>query len=497
MNKSRYIIGIDLGTTNSTLSYIDTAGDMDTIQTFTIPQLTDEGIVKDLPALPSFLYLPGSHEISQKAMALPWDEAAGHITGEYARIQGARIPARLVSSAKSWLCHNRIDREGPVLPRGGDDSVKKISPVEASARYLRHLKDAWNFSMAGGNKGSRLETQQVIITIPASFDESARELTVKAAHAAGIHEFTMLEEPQAAFYAWLSQHRDNWQDLVGGCRLILVFDVGGGTTDFTLISVQERAGLPSLDRVAVGDHIMLGGDNMDLTIARNMENLLTGRSGKFDFHQWLSATHQCREAKEQLLGNSTMESVSISVLGRGRSVIGRAMKAELTSTSVHSTILEGFFKNVDPLAAPQDKRASGLQELGLPFESDTAIMKHLASFLRRHSSNRDLPLASGMRGGIDIVRPDAILFNGGVFKPRRIRDHAAGIISEWFNAPHGLRILENDRFDQAVSIGAARYGQVIRGDGERISGGSGKAYYIEVKTAVENSGASDQQLSVA
>jgi molecular chaperone DnaK (HSP70) len=485
LKESRYIIGIDLGTTNSTLSYLDTEGSEDNIiQTFAIPQLVDEGVVKNINALPSFLYLPGEYETSGEAADLPWNKNIPYIAGEFARSQGARVPANLVSSAKSWLCHNRVDREGPILPWGRDSAEKKISPVEASACYLRHMQEAWNFVMAGGDKSNRLENQQIVITIPASFDESARELTAEAAKKAGIEDFTMLEEPQAAFYAWISSHKDNWQELTGQGGLILVFDVGGGTTDFTLISIHIKEGKPSFQRVAVGDHIMLGGDNMDLTLARNMERAMTGSSGKFDFHQWLSAAHQCRVAKEKLLGHTQKAIVPISVLGKGRSVIGDALKAELKSEEIRDTIIDGFFKETETGEELDKKRATGLQELGLPFESDTAIMKHLSSFLRRHAVNKDLSQVTDSKSGLNIVRPDILLFNGGVFKSPAIRDHAASIIRKWFSdGAWSLNILENDEFDQAVSIGAAYYGLVLRGKGERISGGTGKAYYIGVEAS--------------
>ncbi len=487
MKEPRYIIGIDLGTTNSTLSYIDTESKSPKeIQVFQIPQLVDDGLLNNLSALPSFLYLPGEYELPPETAELPWKGEGKGIVGELARKQGAKVPANLVSSAKSWLCHNRVDRNGLILPWGRETSAEKVSPVDASSSYLRHLKESWNFSMAGGNEDRFLEHQQIIITIPASFDESARELTAEAAQRAGIEDFTMLEEPQAAFYAWISSHHGSWQEMTGKGRLVLVFDVGGGTTDFTLISIHDESERPSFQRVAVGDHIMLGGDNMDLTLARKIEQDLMGSSGKFDFNQWLSATHQCRAAKEELLGGLQKESVAISVLGKGRSVIGGARKSELTAARVKETIINGFFKNVEKGEELEKGKAAGLQELGLPFEADTAIMKHLASFLKRHAVNRELAQVSDSGSGTAIVRPDIVLFNGGVFKSPVIREQAVSIIREWFaDGMWSLRILENNQFDQAVSIGAAYYGLVLRGDGERISGGIGKAYYIGVERSCE------------
>ncbi len=482
MKKSRYIIGIDLGTTNSSLSYIDTEKAESGIEMFSIPQLYEEGVVKEKKSLPSFLYLPGEFDISGEATALPWDKDITYITGEFARLQGTRVPSNLVSSAKSWLCHNRVDREGPILPWGRETSVKKLSPVEASARYLRHMKDAWNHIQAAEDKNNLLENQQIIITIPASFDESARELTAEAAEIAGITKFSMIEEPQAAFYAWISSHEENWQELTGTDRLILIFDVGGGTTDFTLISVSSDTGKHAFQRVAVGDHIMLGGDNMDLALAKKVENSLAGPAGKFDFNQWLSATHQCRSAKEKLLGSDKNENATITVLGKGRNVIGGAGKTELSAEKIKETILDGFFKKVKFSEEVERGKITGLQELGLPFVADTAIMRHLASFLKRHSVNKELSQIEDIESGQGIVRPDILLFNGGVFRSPVIREHAAGILRQWFSDPEwSLTVFENKEFDQAVSIGAAYYGHVLRGKGERISGGLGKAYYIAVE----------------
>ena len=494
MKKSRYIIGIDLGTTNSSLSYIDTGGGT-AIRAFAVPQLAGEGVVKELKALPSFLYIPGEYELPPGTISLPWDRDIDYIVGEFARIQGTRVPAHLVSSAKSWLCHNRADREGPILPRNMEPPEKRVSPVEASARYLRHMKDAWNYTMARGAEDSLLENQQVIITIPASFDESARELTARAADMAGIREFTMLEEPQAAFYAWIASHKDGLEELTGEHRLILVFDVGGGTTDFTLISVTGGKDGPSFRRVAVGDHIMLGGDNMDLALARRVETALAGPSGRFDFQQWLSATCQCRAAKEELLGGAGKESAVITVLGSGRRVVGGAGSVELTAREVRDIIIEGFFRKVDPREEVMKARVSGLQELGLPFVQDTAIMKHLSSFLRRHAANRELQRFICGKNGTRIVSPDILLFNGGVFSSPVIREHAASVIREWFPGEgRTLTVLENEEFDQAVSIGAAYYGLVLRGKGRRISGGIGKAYYIAVETRTEKQRAGAENL---
>ncbi len=479
---SRFVIGIDLGTTNSTLSYIDSESGPE-IKTFDIPQLVEAGEIKSLPELPSFLYLPGEYELPKGSTTLPWDKDRKYITGEFAKIQGTRVPSNLVTSAKSWLSYNRVDREGPILPWGKETSARRVSPVEASARYLLHMKEAWNYLITRREEENAFEAQQVVITIPASFDETARELTAEAARKAGIENFTMLEEPQAAFYAWLSRNPGNWQELSRERKLILIIDVGGGTTDFTLIFADQKEGKPYLRRVAVGDHLMLGGDNMDLTLARLIEKKLLP-SGKFDMMQWLSAVYQCRTAKEELLGSAARSGFKITVLGRGKGIVGGTLEGELSRDEVEETVLNGFFGKVSVSDEVRKTVSSGLQELGLPFVSDTEVMRHLSSFLRRHSADRELPRVK--EKGIEIVRPDVLLFNGGVFRARAIRDRVAELLRGWFSDEHwSLAILENEKYDQAVSIGAAYYGLVLRGKGERISGGAGRAYYIGVEKQAE------------
>ncbi|MEO5359349.1 MAG: hsp70 family protein [Nitrospirota bacterium] len=494
---SRYIIGIDLGTTNSSVSYADTEVGEE-IHIFEIPQLTGEGQVKECPQLPSFLYLPTQYELT--SCVLPWSKDTSGIVGEYARVKGAMAPLNLVTSAKSWLCHSRVGRKSPILPWGRQDSAGgKLSPVEASSRYLRHIKEAWDYCIAHGDVKYKLENQTVVITIPASFDESARELTSEAAKIAGIRTFSMLEEPQAAFYSWLSVHEDNWQEFIKLDKLILVFDVGGGTTDFNLIMLKELGGLPVFQRMAVGDHLMLGGDNMDLALAMEMEaRILPGGKRTLGIQGWVSLSEQCRAAKEQLLCDiqgraETPGAVDVSILGTGRSVIGGAVKGQITYEDVRRVTLEGFFQQVDKSDEITKDKRTGFQELGLPYVTDTAVMRHLASFLKRHAVNPALPVVSD--GGVDIVHPDMVLFNGGVFKSPLIRQCAIDGLRHWFGGQPDwtLDILKNDRYDHAVSLGAAYYGLVKRqaaADSEaksttkkiKISGGLGKAYYIAVKT---------------
>ncbi|MEM6337911.1 MAG: Hsp70 family protein, partial [Bacteroidota bacterium] len=265
-----YIIGIDLGTTHCVIAYTEadvSEAEQPEIRLFPITQVVGAGEVSALPLLPSFLLLPGPHDVPENALRLPWDGSRDFAVGQFARERGAELPARLVASAKSWLSHAGVDRTADILPFQAPQDARRVSPVEAASRYLRHLRQAWNAQMAQGDESNRLENQTIYLTVPASFDAVARELTVQAANEAGLYDLTLLEEPQAAFYAWINAHKDAWRDAVSVGESILVCDVGGGTTDFSLIQVVEEDGSLDLRRVAVGNHILLGGDNMDLTLA--------------------------------------------------------------------------------------------------------------------------------------------------------------------------------------------------------------------------------------
>ena len=483
--RSRYVIGIDLGTTNSAITYIDTrkypAGGVGAIQTFAIPQLIAEGEIAERQGLPSFLYLSPGHDLPPGSLDLPWAEDRGFAVGEFARIQGAKVPGRLISSAKSWLCHSGVDRKAPILPWGDVGAVSKRSPVEVSALYLRHMRDAWNHVMAGGDSTKRFEKQELILTVPASFDEVARELTLEAAKKAGLVHNTLLEEPQAAFYSWIARHEAGWDKMVSPGTVILICDIGGGTTDFSLICVKEGETGPVPERVAVGEHLLLGGDNMDLAMARLVESRMLGNSEKrLDSLRWHILTSLCRSAKEKLLGGGEPQNVPISLPGRGRGVVGGALSASLNLEDVQDTIINGFFPYTQPDEMPIRGTGIGVQEWGLPFAADPIIPHHLAGFLRKHQTRDtdsyqpdDLP-----------ARPDAILFNGGVFTPNILRERILEIVSGWFSKAGGDRwhavVLENDLLALAVARGAAYYGMVRRGRGVRIVGGSPRSYYVRV-----------------
>jgi molecular chaperone DnaK (HSP70) len=364
MSRSRFLVGIDLGTTNCAVAYVDTHGrdrPAANIEDFPVPQLVAPGETAPRAMLPSFVYLPGAHELPPGAARLPWSEGPGRIVGEFARLQGAKVPSRLISSAKSWLCHAGIDREAEILPWGSPLGIQKISPVEASASYLRHIRDSWNHTFAGDDAALRLENQEVVLTVPASFDEAARELTTLAAKSAELATITLLEEPQAAFYCWIVSHKDRWQREVRAGELILVCDIGGGTTDFSLITVIETPTGPGFRRVAVGDHLMLGGDNIDLALAHHVEKKLGGP--RLDTEQWSALRFACRTAKEKLLGNGQpgMDRWPVTIAGRGSRLIGGSIQSELTRQEVEEIALDGFFPQVARGAQPERGAKLGLQ----------------------------------------------------------------------------------------------------------------------------------------
>jgi hypothetical protein len=487
--KTRFVIGIDLGTTNNALAYVDTgAGETSRVQTFSIPQVVAAGVVEERPLLPSFLYLPGPGEQPAGALKLPWDANRDYAVGEFARAFGSQVPTRLVVSAKSWLCHPGVDRKAPILPFRAPESGRKVSPLEACTRYLQHLAEAWNATMAKDVAAHRLEAQDIILTVPASFDAAARDLTIEAARTAGFEHLTLLEEPQAAFYSWLDTLGERWRNEVQVGDLVLVSDVGGGTTDFTLIEVSEDAGNLALTRLAVGDHLLLGGDNMDLALAHTAAAAIAKNGTKLDANQMLQLTYGCRAAKEQLLFDPTRPSAPVTVLGKGRSVIGGSIKYDLPRTDVEKVLLDGFFPDCPRDAEPIRTRSAGLQELGLPYVSDPAITKHLAHFLHRQGevlANRERDRPTKRKKSDTASLPTAVLFNGGVFKAAALRDRLMSVLNAWAKTAKAdaVRPLAGADLDLAVAKGAAYYGLVRRGKGIRIRGGTARAYYIGVETA--------------
>jgi hypothetical protein len=486
VSEARYAVGIDLGTTHCALSYVDLASGKDdevSQAMLRLPQLTAPGAVEELVLLPSFLYLPHPDEFAAGDLVLPWGSEPGMIVGEMARSVGAQTPIRLVSSAKSWLCHPGVDRRAAILPAAApEDEVARLSPYDASVCYLRHLRDAWNHA----HPNDDLAAQEVVVTVPASFDPAARELTAEAAKAVGFDRLVLLEEPQAALYSWIHESRGDWRNHVRVGDVILVIDVGGGTTDLSLIAVTEREGSLELTRVAVGDHILLGGDNMDLALAHVVKNKLTSEGKALDHWQVQALTHGCRHAKEVLLADGTVEAVPIVVPSRGSRLIGGSIRTELTRDEVARTLIDGFFPEVAVAARPAARSRGALTRLGLPYAQDPAVTRHLAAFLGAQAGAiDDLPGFEPRRGG-SFLQPTAVLFNGGVFKAGVLAERVLKVLNDWLatdGAPP-VRVLAGADLDLAVARGAAYYGHVRRGGGVRIRGGTARAYYVGVESAM-------------
>jgi molecular chaperone DnaK (HSP70) len=476
--ESRYIIGIDLGTTNSAVSFVDLTRKPYRVEDFPVTQITAPGEIAALPLFPSFHYEAAEGEFSSGSLKLPWDtQDRKVITGAFARDHGALVPGRLVTSAKSWLSHSGVDRTAPLLPWHAASDLEKISPVEATSRYLLHIRNAWNHAYPE----YPVEDQDITITVPASFDEIARELTVKAAASAGFSRIVLLEEPQAAFYAWINQHSKDWQKMVSAGQKILICDLGGGTTDFSLIQVRGNSdGSVQFYRIAVGDHLILGGDNLDLAFSYYIEKKITG-AGKLTPRQFGALVRNCQTAKEILLGENPPEKLVVNIPGTGSTLIGGSIQAELTLDEALEVLLEGFFPLVDlsdkPLA-----RQSGFQEFGLPYAADPAVTRYLASFLTSH---RRSAAQFTKETEADPARPDIILFNGGVFSSPAIRGRILDVLRKWFSSAQGSWepvVIKNEKPELAVSRGAAYFGVVRRGAGVRIVAGLARTYYIGVES---------------
>jgi hypothetical protein len=487
-------VGIDLGTTNCAIACADIV-DTDapeSIEVQPIPQLVEAGEVASLTLLPSFLYVVGDLDFAAGSLRLPWEEEGArpaHIVGELARKRGAERPARLVSSAKSWLSHAGANRTSAILPWNAPEDVAQISPVMASSAYLQHLRQAWDTRVAAGDANLALDMQHVFLTVPASFDEEARELTLRAAEAAGLANVTLLEEPQAACYAWIESMGDRWRRQLRVGDLVLVCDIGGGTTDFSLILVSERDGDLALERVAIGDHILLGGDNMDLALARVAQRRLEDDGHRIDTWQLQTLWHQCRVAKETMFAEPGRDEHPITVLGKGSRLIGGTIRTTLRRADLDQLLLDGFFPLVSSSEMPARRRQIGLQELGLPYAADAAVTRHLARFLGRQASGGSTTSAI-RRGPSGLACPTHVLFNGGVMKAAPLRERIVETLNVWLQqegfAPlDAAHVLDAPDLDHAVARGAAAYGRVrASGRGVRIRSGAPRTYYIGIESAL-------------
>ncbi len=461
---SRYAIGIDLGTTHSALSWVDLQTEGTAPEILPIAQQSGPGAVQDFALLPSFLYLPHASEFATGDLALPWNATPDHITGEWARSHGALTPIRLVSSA-----------DAPA-------EVERISPLTASTHYLQHLRNAWNHR----HPEAPFDQQAVTVTIPASFDPAARELTAEAAQAAGYHGITLLEEPQAALYSWIAGSAGDWRKQVQVGDVILVIDVGGGTSDFSLIAVTDEAGNLQLNRVAVGEHILLGGDNMDLALAHGVARGLAAEGKQLDPWQMRALTYACRLAKEQLLSDTDLQSVPLVVPSRGSKLIGGSIKTELKRELLNTILLEGFFPAVDSSARPVSRSRAGLTQIGLPYAQDAAVTRHLAALLGRQVGATAQLAGFAQPEGASFLHPTAVLFNGGVFKSALLAERVQSTLNAWLAADGAptARLLQGADMDHAVARGAAYYGQVRQGQGIRIRGGTAQAYYVGIESSM-------------
>ncbi|MGZ8216859.1 Hsp70 family protein [Methylomagnum sp.] len=485
MSDKRYSVGIDLGTTNSVVSFVDlnqVDGEKAPLEVLEIPQLTSPGVIGDKKQLPSFMYQAHEAELAPGDLVLPWDERPESIVGDLARQLGSKTPIRLVASGKSWLSHGGVDRRAAILPLQSPEEVKRVSPLQTSIEYLRHMRDAWNARFPD----APLADQDLVITVPASFDPAARELTVEAAHAVGLPQAVLLEEPQSALYSWIQTSEGHWREQVKPGDIILVVDVGGGTTDLSLIAVTEDGGNLNLNRVAIGDHILLGGDNMDLALAYLLKNKLQSEGKRLEPWQIQALTHSCRDAKEGLLSDNDAQEMAVVVPSRGSSLIGGTLRTALTRDEVNRTLVEGFFPRVDLTDRPAAQTRAGLTSLGLPYAKDARITSHLAAFLGRQIGATAELQGFKVPENARFLHPTALLLNGGVFKSASLERRLLEVLNSWLEADGvpAARLLHGADLDLAVARGAAYYGYVRKGKGVRIRGGTAAAYYVGVESAM-------------
>jgi hypothetical protein len=482
---TRFSVGIDLGTTHCVLSYAD----LDRIddegfspQVMAIPQLTSPGSVEEKLQLPSFLYQAHEAELAADSTSLPWAAKPDFLVGEIARNLGSKTPIRLVASAKSWLCHTGVDCKAPILPAEAPDEVERVSPFQATTAYLQHLRDAWQSQ----HPNAPLDRQDVIITVPASFDPAARELTVEAARAVGLGQAILLEEPQAALYSWIEKSHGDWRKHAEVGDIILVVDIGGGTTDLSLIAVTQHEGNLELTRVAVGDHILLGGDNMDLALAYTVKAKLEKDGKPLEPWQLQALTHSCRDAKEKLFNHSELDTVPLVVASRGSSLIGGTLRTELTREEVNRVLVEGFLPKVAVIDRPVSRPRTGLRSAGLPYAQDAGITRHLAAFLSKQQGATDELKDINLPEHASFLHPTAVLFNGGVLKAGALAERLMDVLNLWLRAEQApeARLLTGADLDLAVARGAAYYGYVRKGKGVRIKGGTAASYYVGIESAM-------------
>ncbi len=482
---TKYAVGIDLGTTHCVMSYADLSKDEDEMEqvVMAIPQLTSPGEVENKKQLPSFLYLAHESELTEGSTTLPWIAEPEYLVGDIARNLGSKTPIRLVASAKSWLCHAGVDCKEPILPSEAPEEVGRVSPFQATKSYLQHMMQAWENQYPN----SPLAEQELIITVPASFDPAARELTVEAARSLGLNQAQLLEEPQSALYSWIDNSMGDWRNHVQVGDVILVVDVGGGTTDLSLITVTDQDGNLELTRVAVGDHILLGGDNMDLALAYTIKAKMEQEGGsRLEPWQIQALTHACRDAKEKIFNDPDIDNVPLVVPSRGSSLIGGTLRSELTKEEVDNVLVTGFLPEVPVSDRPVTQTRAGLRTKGLPYAQDAGITRHLAAFLAKQLSATDELENVNLPENASFLHPTAVLFNGGVLKANVLADRLMNVLNSWLDSEQApeARLLEGADLDLAVARGAAYYGVVRKGKGVRIKGGTAASYYVGVESAM-------------
>lgn len=478
MTAPRFLVGIDLGTTNTVVAFCEIEDDLQhaPVSLFDIDQLIGPGEVVRKPLLPSFRYHPAQSQIAASDLMLPWENQPVEgdikhvIIGEWARELGAKVEGRQVSSAKSWLSHPNADRHADILPWAGAQDVDKVSPVLASASYLNHIRQSWNYR----HPSHRLEDQEVVVTVPASFDETARKLTLESAELAGLSNIVLLEEPQAVCYDWYARHQDSASASLKSLPLMLVCDVGGGTTDLSLIEAKFEGDELSLNRIGVGEHLMLGGDNLDLALAHMAEQRFN-QNKKLNAANLSKLIQQTRKAKETLLSHNAPDEIKITMLGSGSKLLGGTKSIALTQQEVHQIALEGFFPLSDFTQLP-DKRRSAVVEFGLPYVADPAVSKHIAEFLTQHQTVAKAALAHEQDSP---AIPVGLLLNGGVFNSELVTERVTSLLENWRGSD--VTVMNNPHPDWSVALGAVAFAKARRGAQLRIGGGSARSYFLHLQ----------------
>ncbi len=467
----KYIIGIDMGTTNSAVTY-KTIEEDDEIHTLNIPQFVEHGQYEDKVLMPSFLYIPNEAEITLDDITLPWQTDTNIIVGEFAKSKAQSTPNRSITSVKSWLCQPTIDKRKGLLPYQAAEGVEKISPLEAYTHFFEHIKNTWNNQFPQ----AQLFQQKIVITIPASFEPAARDLTVEAARLCDFEKVTLLEEPQASLYGWIHKHQDTWRDTLEKEDIILAIDVGGGTTDFSLIQVEDNNGDLEFKRIAVGNHILVGGDNIDLMLAYTTQQRLLDQGQHIEHWQLQALVHSCRDAKERLLSDENLDEISVIVPGRSSQLFEDALKTTLSREDIQQIMLEGFFPKVSINDHPKHTTRAGINRFSLNYTQDPAITRHLAQFLHTQSQDKK-----------SFVKPKAILFNGGVFKPNIIRKQLLETVNDWLSASKNRKTtqvieLKGADYETSVAYGATIFADALIGHGIKIKGGASHAFYIGIES---------------